>query len=1069
MRSAFRKNNIREIGHTLGRYFAIMLIVALGVGFFAGIKVTKPSMVETFDEYITDYRLFDFRLISTLGLTEEDEKAVAGVEGVSIARGAYSVDFVAEDMSGSPCTLKAMSLTEGINLPELVSGQMPESENECLADAMIFTEDFIGTTIKVNAEDTGDGADSLRCDEYTITGLIRSPLYANLERGTTAVGGGQINGFIFMLPEGFDMEVYTEIYLRLDERADSYSEEYDALVEDMEPKLTEILENRADIRYTTLVSDAEEKIADGRKELEDGKRDYEEAKIDAEKELSEAEKELKKAERELADGRKELADGEKELYEQKDAALSGLSQINDGLSQVNDGLSQIAEAENTLVQINDGIAQAEAGLIQIDAAMAQINAQIPFAQTSEELNALYAQRFELQARRAEMEETLAALKTQKAELEASMPALHAQKAELEATRTELEAQKKTVENGLAEIRRAERDIEDGRQELLEAQQEIADGWEEYYEGKAEAEEEFAEAEADILEAEQELADGEKELRDLEYPDVYVLGRDTNTGYVSFDNDSSIVEGIAEIFPLFFFLVAALVCSTTMTRMVDDQRTQIGTLKALGYSNAAIVWKYTSYSGSAALIGCLGGYFLGTKLFPEAIWTAYRMLYSFADGIVYLFDPWLLIISVVVSLLCSVVATYTACRKGLVKMPAELMRPKTPKAGKRIFLERIPFIWNHMDFFKKVAARNIFRYKKRLFMMLLGIAGCMSLVLAGLGLNDSVKDLVTLQFGGIMKYEYSITFEESMSEEDMAEFKELAGDRIGDSAFYSSGTADLLGDSGAKSASVIASDDEKINSVIDLYMDDTDIPWPADGEVVINTKMAEHINAEVGDEIRLYTDETNYSAVTLSGICENYVGSYVFMTEKTFEQVYDKSADNRSAFAAAGIDSDYHAVAAYLQNECGAGSVSVTEDMKNQVNNMMESLNFIIILVILCAAALAFVVLFNLNNINISERVREIATIKVLGFYPKEVVAYMFRENLVLTAMGAVLGIPLGVALHRFIMDQIQVDFVTFKIEVSLTSFVFAVALTFLFTFMVDLLMRKKLHNVSMSESLKSAE
>ena len=538
------------------------------------------------------------------------------------------------------------------------------------------------------------------------------------------------------------------------------------------------------------------------------------------------------------------------------------------------------------------------------------------------------------------------------------------------------------------------------------------------------------------------------------------------GYASFRNDSSIVEGIAKVLPIFFFLVAALVCTTTMTRMVEEQRTQIGTLKALGFGNASIVWKYMFYAGSAAAIGFAVGYVGGSILFPWAIWRAYGMLYNFSP-IHYVFDPVLAAISLAVSLLCSAGTTFIACRAELLQVPAELMRPRTPKAGKRILLEKIPLLWNRFSFLRKVSIRNIIRYKRRLVMMLLGIAGCTALMLTGLGLRDSISNIADDQFDNIWKYDYAISFNQAQTPQDMQAFVSGTSSLLSRCVFISDESMDAVCGSGIKSVYVVATDDAGITDLISLHSGKTPVAYPPGGSVVITEKLAKLAGVSPGGEITVRQGNKDVK-LHISGICDNHVYNYIFMTGETYQAVFGKACEYNSALARAA-GGDVHAVAAQLAGISGIAGVNVTADVRNRVNTMMDSLNSIVLLVIGCAGALAFVVLFNLSNINITERAREIATIKVLGFYPAEVRSYVFRENIVLTAAGALLGIPLGIWLHSFVMGQIQIDFVSFQVQILPFSYALSLILTFAFTLLVDLLMQRKLRRIDMVDSLKSVE
>ena len=1044
MGSAFAKNNLREIRHTLVRFLAILAIVALGVGFFAGLSVTRSAMLQTLDAYVRAGNMHDFRALSTLGFDLDAPAALARIPGVEYAVGGYALDAAFTDGDGAERLLKVLSISREVDRVVLTAGRMPGAGNECLADARYFRENAIGSSLRLDPARSDGAGDSLRYDSYTITGLANSVLYLNTERGTTRLGDGQLDGFLYLWEDGFNSDVYTELRVSLQDKAEVYSQGYDALTASAEPGVTAAVEAQAQARYQRLYGEARQPLDEARAELNAAREEYQTGLESYEREKAETDARLQDNLDTLNDAETRLKDGLARLEETEAALRARRDQVTEGLTQLDAGLAQLADS-NT--QLQDSMDRLAMSIVQLEAQLAD-----PAMQSDE---SLLAQKAELDAR-------MAALETQLAQLNSQSDALAAQKAQAQAG---LEA----IDAGLAEIAAQ-------RMALAEQRSSLAQGWADYQRGKQEAEEALAQAEAELTEAAERLADGEAalaegeaELAALTAPDCYVLGRDSNVGYACFDNDANIVAGVAKVFPPFFFLVAALVCVTTMKRMVDDQRTQIGVLKALGYRDAAIIRKYVSYAGSAALLGCLLGFFLGTLLFPKAIWMAYSILYGFS-GIRYVFAPGLLAVSVAVALLCSVGTTWLACGSELRNSPAALMRPRAPKAGKRILLEHIPFLWRRMKFLHKVSARNILRYKKRLCMMVLGIAGCTALVLTGFGINDSVCDIVDDQFIDIMGYDYAIAFADGLDADGAAAFLADSGGMLDECVFVNAASAELDSSQGIKSVNVLATDNPAgLTALIDLHLGEQAVSFPGDGEIVVSAKLADFAGVGVGDRLTLRLDGVNSYSATVSGICENYVFHYAYMNAASYTAAYGRAFRYNQALATVAEGQDEHAVAAALLNGSDASTVSVVSDLRDRVDKMMDSMSFIVWLVIACAGALAFIVLCNLSNINISERVREIATIKVLGFYPGEVGAYVFRENFVLTAVGALLGLPLGVLLHRFVMSQLKIDMVSFPVRIYGRSYVYAVALTFAFTLITDLIMRRKLNAISMTDSLKSVE
>lgn len=964
MNGAYLRDVGRTIFRSFGRYLAILGIIALGVGFFAGIKQTKPAMIATADRYVKEHRLFDFRVLSTIGFTGEEAARVRELAGVDAAAGAVSRDFLYVGEDGGSGVLRAHSLTAGVNVPDLRAGRLPEAANEVLLDASVFPESVIGTVIRLAVENDAETKDGFAYAAYTVTGLARSPVYMNTERGTTTLGNGKLTGFAYFPEEGLSFDYYGELYVAMDHDLEIYSEAYeqaaDAWQEELEARILGLVKER----YERETEKARQAIADARKSL-----DEETAKAEAE--LAEAREELENARREIERGERQLAEAREEL-DRKEAEL--------------------AEAERALRR-------------QLEQAAALGDPAV-----------------------------LAPLETALAQAEAGRVELAAGREQLTARERELDDARREWALGLAEVEEGERALAREREEAL----------------------------ADIRAAEEELAS-------FEPPDVYVLPRETNTGYVSFANDAETVEGIGRVFPLFFFLIAALVCSTTMTRMVDEERTQIGTLRALGFGNAAIMGKYMLYAGSAAVIGCLVGYSVGIRLFPAAIWQAYSIMYGFAD-ITPVGDSTLLALSLAVALLCSVGTAWAACRHELRLMPAALIRPKAPPAGKRILLERFGFLWRRLKFLHKVSARNIFRFKKRMFMMILGIAGCTALVVTGFGLKDSITSIVDYQFDEIMHHDVSVTFTKPLTEELVAEA--LAGaEGIARHAVLLETSADAMRRDGGigKTVYLIATDDPAFGHFVHLHLDGEPVAFPGAGETVLSEKLAEVVGVGPGDAITfLYGDEKRVT-LRVAGLFENYVMHYAYMTADTFAQAFGEPYEPKTLYVMAEEGADAHMLAAGLAEHEDAAGVQVVADFRETVERMMGRMNDVVLLVIASAGALAFIVLFNLTNINITERVREIATLKVLGFYPHETRSYVFRENLVLSAMGIAAGLPLGILLHRYVMDQINIDIVSFEVTILPQSYLYSVLTVLSFALAVNLFMGGKIERIPMAESLKAME
>lgn len=551
---------------------------------------------------------------------------------------------------------------------------------------------------------------------------------------------------------------------------------------------------------------------------------------------------------------------------------------------------------------------------------------------------------------------------------------------------------------------------------------------------------------------------------------YLLDRSTNIGYVCFENDANIVKGIARVFPVFFILVAVLVVMTTMSRMVEEQRTQMGVLKALGYSGGQIAMKYVIYSGVAAVAGCLIGFFGGCYVFPTVIWKVYKIMYGFTDELVYVWDIGLFLISLIVSILCSVGVTLWGIARELRAVPAELIRPRAPKNGKRIFFERITFLWKRLPFLHKVSLRNVVRYRRRFLMMVIGIAGCTALLIAGQGIRDSIVTVPKAQYEEIEHYDYLVRLVPGASRVGF-----LSGgmnDYILDFTFVNYASVTVLNGRKTKTANCVVPMHEKecVRFVsFEKPGKRTEIAFPGKGECILSEKMAGQLGVSEGDTVRCRKEGGAEFEVRVSGIFRNYVGDLIYMGTETYTEGTGEAPVFDSCFARADEGLDVFETGGRLIADRSVLTVSVNREFRDRIESMLSSLDYIVILVIACAAALAFIVLYNLTNINITERLREIATIKVLGFYSTETAMYVFRENMLLTVVGAIAGIPLGILLHRFVMSQIQIDMVFFNVHVGTRSFVMSMVYTFVFAVLVDLVMIRRLERINMAESMKSIE
>ena len=947
----------------MGRFLAIMSIIALGVGFFSGLSVTEESMVKTAGEYISELGLYDYRLLSTLGFTDEDVKSVAGLSGVKAAYGSVSAEFLASDPLGSSPVLHSHTILDGTNGLDLVSGRLPEAPNECVIDSLYAGDDAIGGVIALSEENSEDTLELFAYDEYVIVGRVNASEYLNYERGSTSIGSGSVSGFIYLPIEGYSVDYYTEIYLSLDISEDIYSLEYENAVDSLREELEELTEELADRRYTGL--------------LEDGRREI----ADAEQELSDGESELESAKAELSDARSE--------YES--ARLEALSELEEAKTELESARAELDEGWEKLSRLeNDPI--------------------------------------------GELEEVSRAISEARAELEDG---------------------ERSYSQGLLDYEEAQKRVDD---ELSSAEMELSD-----------AERELESASAELIDAKEKIASANEELSELEEPSVFVLDRSANIGYASLENDTAVVSGVAKVFPAFFFLVAMLVCITTMTRMVSEKRTENGILKALGYSGGAIAAQFLIYAGSASAVGCIAGFMIGSRFLPMTIWEVYRIMYLVNRPAEYVLDWGLFGICTSLYLVLALGATWLVCRRDLNENAASLMRPKAPVAGKRTIIERIGFIWKRLKFLHKISIRNILRYKKRMLMMIIGIGGCTALLIAGFGIRDSVQPIVDYQFDEITLYDAQVTLLDGTDAEELTRLS--VWDEVKSYSFVRSESRDLVlpGDDEPLADTDLVVFSEPLTSLVDLHSGKEAVDWPERGEAVINYRLSREYGIKAGDAILLRASDMDSIQVTVSGVYDNYMSDCIYISSETYENSCKESPEMNTAYIIFNEDSDESRAAASLLSSKQVAAVTLSSDMRTRVKNMLENLNYIVFIVLVCAGALAFIVVYNLTNITITERTREIATLKVLGFYQNEQDSYVFRENILLTGISALCGIPMGIALLNYVMAQVKISNMYFGCRLSPLSYILSIVVTFLFTIIVDGVLMLRTRRINMAEAMKAIE
>lgn len=1177
MKSAFNTETLRSITHSLGRFLAIAAIVALGTGFYAGLRMTAPDMKLAADEYFDGTSLMDIRVLSTLGLTDDDIAVLRHVEGVEAVMPARETDVMAS-IDGEQYATRVHSLPDAartsdtsdgvharsddpdyLNRPLLVRGSWPQKTGECVLSANLVENDAIavGDTLTIT-EGVQDVDQTLVTRTYTVTGFVNAPYYAtSSSMGETTLGSGSIQQYMYVPESDFSADLpYTEAYLTVrgaaNERASS--DAYQRLVDEVADRIKALAPEREQARVDQLKSDAQ-------KELDEKRADYEGERADAQSQLDDAKRQLDDAaatiaasEQELADGQAAYDSGASELASQRASAQAQLDdaerQIAEGQAQLDAQRPQLDDAAGQLQaaraqwqqgadalaaawgdwqrqsdELDAGITRAQAGVADaaagvdriqkgIDALEEQIKQLDPdkdaqkIAELRAEQDALKAQQQDLRAQMALVQATLDDLvNVQKPKLEAARAELQGKQDALDSSKVELEQQQAAYEGGKAQFDASARKLDQARADLASsrsqadaqiaaAQQQLDDaaarlqdgraqleqGRADYDSGLAEYEQKKSDADAQLADAERRLDDAQKQIDDLERPEWLVMDRTANYGAASFEADADRVDSIAAVFPFIFFLVAALVALTTMTRMVEEERALIGTFKALGYRRTRIASKYLAYAAAASGIGSILGILALSQVLPAVIMKAYGIIYFVPELPLPLpVDPGFAGLAAGLGVGVTLFATWAAVAATLRERPAQLMLPRAPKAGKRIVLERIGPLWRHLSFSWKVTFRNLFRYKKRFVMTVIGIAGCTALLLTGLGLSNAINDIIDKQFGEITKYNAVVTLADDLSSEEQRRIDDLLDDGSLVTAHTLVMRQNMLAggpdEQDKRMELVVPEDPASFDRFVALNTRVGHHPVKLDDDgLVLTEKLAAELGVRAGDAVTLTEQDaignatgTSYEA-TVTGIVENYVYHYAYMGPALYEQLMGKAPDYRTVLAVTTSDPDLRV---QFSNDLlaagGVKTVAYNDETIDAYRDMMSSVNMIVVVLVTAAAALAFIVLYNLTNINITERMREIATLKVLGFTPREMNAYIFREIFLLAAIGCAVGLVLGVWMEGFVVVTAEVDQIMFGRAIHPTSFLLAFLLTMLFTVLVMLAMRGKLRRIDMVESLKSNE
>ncbi|KEZ87362.1 ABC transporter permease [Clostridium sulfidigenes] len=1131
---AYKKSITREILSSKARFISILAIIFLGVAFYSGIKSSGPDLKESINEFFREQNLMDSKIVSSIGLNENDLKLLENKDEILDYFGTSTIDVNLTNINN---VVKFMEYNKkdssNINKFIVTRGRLPENSGEIALDENALKEDKnlkIGDTYTIESDEELD--EYFKKKTFKIVGFVQSPMYIeNISRGTTTVGKGSVDYFAILNSLDISMDVYTEVYVRFKNVANlgAYSDEYKDKMEENNKYLKNLYSNRVVERIEEVKLEAEKELSKAYKKIEDGEKKLE----DAEKELDEgraklingknqyeefAEKyqqEIKDGELKLIEGERELDKGQKELDKQKEQFLQGEKQLEAGKIQLDNAkegfLKQGIDPTKSTIEYENQIDNLEVLIGTYNALSSDMRETAKNTKEGEKVSTEKIQYWkgalsnpnlglnELGSLVSSLEKdpTNISLVISMAQgVEGASKSASENKSKVETLVAGItqyqqgiiayEEKVKSFNEGKIQLETAEKQLLIGKEELIKGKKDLEEGKKqgqlELDKAKKEleaSEKKLLHGEKDIKENKAKLADGRKEideekekLSDLNNSKYYFFDRNDNPGYATYKGSIDSLDKIASVFPVFFFLVAALICLTTMTRMVEENRVEIGTLKALGYKDLEIARKFIVYAALASIVGSVLGIVVGSSILPYIISKAYSSAFALPKVKIYYY-PSYIIQSLVASILCTVGASLIVLKEELRENPSNLMRIKAPKVGKKILLERITPLWKRLNFNQKVTFRNLFRYKQRMLMTILGISGCMAMLVAGISLEKSNSSVMDIQFGKLLKYDAMVVFDDNNSKKENEEYESslnnLKGYESSLNIHQDSVTFIKEGVSKQSAIMYVPENIDELSKYILLNHRETGTEYKlSDSGVIINEKLANVLGVSAGDYVTLTDSDNNSHQVKVDNIVENYAGHYIYLSPSYYKEIF-KSAPKYNAQLLklnSNREDDNKISTTLMDND---KVVNVT--LASKLRSLSESadLGLVMIVIIVASGSLAFVVLYNLININVSERIREISTIKVLGFYDNEVAMYIFRENIILTILGILAGSVMGKILYVFLVSTAEMDNMMMIPTVDMSSYVISGVITMFFAILVMIMMHIKLKNINMIDALKSIE
>ena len=1077
-KTALWKDIFREVKNSPGRFISIVLLITLGVFVYTGLKSVGPLMRKTADTFIDESNLADLYLNSQFSLEEKDKDIINSILNIKDIEYVYSEDMVE---TKNEAIVSIESIPDRISTPKLIEGRMPENINEIVIDAYPIKSSFnIGDTLEFESKKSKFDFESkkiLKNYKFTVVGkVVSAENMSTVMKGTSKKGLGDYDFFAYVLKDAFNDTDESKARILIDgiNGLKTTDKEYKDIVGLSRKKLITAFNERSLEKFESIKSDikekideADEKILDAEEKLNDAKNKLDDANIklsDARKSYNDGKRKYNES---ISDAEKTLADNKKTLDDSKETLDKNKADLDEAKTKLDELKSKLDELKETY---ESSMAEYTAKKEEMDKAVEATSALPASSIPADKLQEFKKGKEELEKAKTQLDE----LKENIDKLEITYIE---NKAKYDEGLIKLNEGYDKYNDGLEKYNEGQKEFEDkkasGLRELKDAKRKISDGQKEYDDGLKKYNSEKTKADKKIKDAKSDLDEAKRVLKNMKRPTYNIIDRENIEGLQLFYDSGHRMDILALVFPAFFFLIASIVALTALMRMAEERRTQIGTFKALGYNNFDIYKKYLFYGFIATTIGVIIGVALGQNILTKMVFRTYSASFTLKKPLDY-FNVRFPLISAIISYVSIVVPVSLVLAKYLKQNSSELMRPKAPKAGSKIFLEKIPFFWKKLSFLYKVTFRNTFRYKSRMFMTLLGVAGCMSLLFFGFAIQGAVAQVIDRQYGRIFNYDIIVNYDKDFSKYQLKEYTKFIDNNTDIKDRMTIRTESLIADTvdmpDQNVVLMVINDEDKFDNYVHLLNKNKKIEIPKEG-IIINKKLLESIHKEPGDDIELRDSNNKYYTMHVVNSNENYLGHYAYMSKDYYEKLFNKKYEDNSDIIKLNSDNK-ELKDNFIKNLNRIDSVMYVFDVSKTIsvaNDWLSNLNYVILLIILTSATLAFVVLYNLNNVNISERIREVATLRVLGFYPRELTSYIYRETILLSTLGILLGYAGGIGLTHLILEYITPSNIQLVSNIQWYNYIVSAVLTYLFIFMVMLIVHKKLKKTDMVGALKAYE